>query len=99
MSAYSLDRNVSADNSNKTLGETFFQSPDNVQEEVELKDFVEHIEDRHLRVIAGGIINDKKRLKGTQPELDEEDLQPDEINMLRNAWLLYNGEEQNWFTA
>ena len=99
LSAYSLDRCITADTTDHTMGETFFQSPDNVQEEVELKDFVEHIEDMHLRVIAGGILDDEETLKETQSGLDEENFQANEIEMLRNAWLLYSGEEQNWFTA
>lgn len=53
----------------------------------------------HLRVIAGGILDDEETLKETQSGLDEENFQANEIEMLRNAWLLYSGEEQNWFTA
>lgn len=49
---FSLDRPVSVENQSGTLGETFFSKKETFQDRLEIKDFLEHMEDITVRSAA-----------------------------------------------
>lgn len=49
---FSLDRPVSLEKQSGTLGETFFARKENFQDRLEMKDFLEHIENITVRSAA-----------------------------------------------